>query len=213
MNFYKHHIGDYDAHTHHLTWSQDLAYRRLLSAYYLRERPLPNDMPLIYRLAKATEASQKAAVRYVLEQFFVLAPSCCEGIPKVTSATGANPVSNTVSWHNARCDKEIEQYQAQCAANRRTTQERIVKRNGNESSTNRQPNQNQIPEPVDSNTTTSGFTAPQGEWWKSDKGIEATAKTLGVTAKPGGSYGDLKEQCFAAINAKKTGAKKAHRVA
>ncbi len=74
MKFYKHHIGDYDAHTQHLTWSQDLAYRRLLSAYYLRERPLPNDMPLIYRLAKAHEATQKAAVRYILKQFFTLVP-------------------------------------------------------------------------------------------------------------------------------------------
>ena len=44
MNFYKHHLGDYDGHTAHLTWTQDLAYTRLLREYYRREAPIPDDL-------------------------------------------------------------------------------------------------------------------------------------------------------------------------
>ena len=41
MNYYPFHIGDFTAHTSHLTWEEDIAYRRMLDVYYLREKPLP----------------------------------------------------------------------------------------------------------------------------------------------------------------------------
>ena len=43
MDWYPHHISDYDADTLHLTIAEDGAYSRLLRWYYANERPLPND--------------------------------------------------------------------------------------------------------------------------------------------------------------------------
>ena len=152
MNFYKHHIGDYDSHTIHLTWSQDLVYRRLISAYYLRERPLPNDFPTLCRMIRATESTHKAALKFILSQFFTLQVPVASAIG---DATGDTVSGYTGSWHNSRCDKEIEQYQAQCITNR-----------SNARSPNRSPNRvangipNQIPEPEPEETKSNPLAPP-----------------------------------------------------
>ena len=41
MHYFQFNIGDYASHTRHLSLMEDLAYRRLLDAYYLRESELP----------------------------------------------------------------------------------------------------------------------------------------------------------------------------
>ena len=64
MNFYKHHLGDYDGATMHLSWDEDMAYTRLLRAYYRREKPIPADEA--WRLARASTKPQKDAVSRVL---------------------------------------------------------------------------------------------------------------------------------------------------
>ena len=215
MNFYKHHIGDYDAHTSHLSWTEDLVYRRLLSAYYLREHPLPADFPVLCRLVRAVEAHQKTALRRVLSEFFTL------HAPETESTTVMEPngVLLHETYHNERADMEIQQYQAQCAVNRRTTRQRIVKRNAHESSTNRSPNQNQIPEYVPECDVPSGQDDPDpneinsylsqqtsrnpkgnGAWWKTNQGIDAKATELGISAKPGEGWPQLKQRCFDEIN-------------
>lgn len=38
MNYFPFHVGDYAAHTAHLEPLEDLAYRRMLDAYYLRAK-------------------------------------------------------------------------------------------------------------------------------------------------------------------------------
>jgi hypothetical protein len=40
MRFYPFHVGDYLSHTRHLSLLEDLAYRRMLDAYYLHEQAL-----------------------------------------------------------------------------------------------------------------------------------------------------------------------------
>lgn len=40
MHYYQFHIGDYKSHTHHLSLTEDLAFRRLLDHYYLHEVPI-----------------------------------------------------------------------------------------------------------------------------------------------------------------------------
>ncbi len=112
MNYYKHHFGDYDTRTQHLTWSQDLAYRRLICVYYVREKPLPNDLRMIYRMVKASNGPQQQATRDILLQFFT------------QDAQGL--------YHNSRCDEEILKYQAQASANRSNS----AKPDRNESSAN-----------------------------------------------------------------------------
>lgn len=86
MNYYPHHLGDYDGATAHLSWDEDMAYSRLLRAYYRREKPIPADPGETYRLVRAITPAQKKAVSTVLEEFFY------EGDD---------------GWHNKRADEEI----------------------------------------------------------------------------------------------------------
>lgn len=86
MNFFFFHIGDYASATRHLSWEEDLAYRRLMDVYYSREEPLPADKKAIYRLIMAETAKHRQAIDAVLAEFFTLAP---EG------------------FRNARCDEEL----------------------------------------------------------------------------------------------------------
>ena len=130
MNWYKHHLGDYDSHTAHLSWDEDLAYTRLLRAYYRLELPVPEADP--YRLVRAVTNDQRAAVDAVLKEFFILA--------------GAE-------WHNKRADQEIAAYRAQVTINRQiaTNRQRTVHDSSTNRSTNRAENRtnrtpNQIPD-------------------------------------------------------------------
>ncbi|MEK6357507.1 MAG: YdaU family protein [Burkholderia cenocepacia] len=91
MNYYEHHIRDYDAATAHLTWDQDLAYTRLIRWYYRKEQPLPADVKEVCRLVRATTKSQKLAVSSVLEEFFILQEN---------------------GWHHEVCDAAIEKFLA-----------------------------------------------------------------------------------------------------
>lgn len=91
MNYYEHHLGDYAKNTAHLTMTEDGAYRRLIDAYYIREKPLPGDLKDVCRLARANTKPERDAVKAVLEEFFHL---------------GAD------GWHHHRCDAEIDRYQA-----------------------------------------------------------------------------------------------------
>ena len=91
MNFYGFNIGDYASKTRHLTWDEDLAYRRLLDVYYGTEKPLPADKRAIYRLTVAQSSKQRQAVDAVLEEFFDL---------------------RSDGYHNERCDTELAGYQA-----------------------------------------------------------------------------------------------------
>lgn len=70
MNYYEHHLGDWAAATGHLTWDEDMAYTRLLRAYYHHEKAIPDGQQ--YRLAKATTPAQRKAVDQVLAEFFEL---------------------------------------------------------------------------------------------------------------------------------------------
>lgn len=86
VNYYKHHIGDYDSATAHLSWLEDMAYSRLLRLYYRRELPLPADLSRTCRLVRANTKQERESVASVLSEFFVLEDD---------------------GWHNARCDEEI----------------------------------------------------------------------------------------------------------
>lgn len=72
MNYYEHHLGDYAKDAGHLSMLEEGAYRRLLDAYYTRERPLPTDMRECCKLARAVSKQEREAVAYVLAEFFAL---------------------------------------------------------------------------------------------------------------------------------------------
>lgn len=86
INYYKFHIGDYASATRHLSWDEDMAYRRLLDAYYINEGPLPSESRSVYRLACATTEDQRIAVDTILEEFFTMTED---------------------GWRHFRCDAEI----------------------------------------------------------------------------------------------------------
>jgi uncharacterized protein YdaU (DUF1376 family) len=96
LNFYKHHIGDYDADTAHLSWVEDAAYRRLISLYYRREGPIPAEISQACRLVRATSKQEREAVETVLREFFVESPD---------------------GWRSKRCDEEIESARTKAKAN------------------------------------------------------------------------------------------------
>lgn len=86
MNFYKHHLGDYDSATMHLSWLEDMAYTRLLRLYYRTEQPINPDIKQVFRLVRATSKAEREAVQTVLDEFFTL---------------------ESDGWHQDRCDQEI----------------------------------------------------------------------------------------------------------
>lgn len=94
MNFYPFSIGDYARATRHLSWDEDIAYRRMIDLYYEREAPLPADRAAVCRLVVAQSPRQKKAVDAVLAEFFTL---CDDG------------------YHSSRCDGEINRYRTKSA--------------------------------------------------------------------------------------------------
>jgi uncharacterized protein YdaU (DUF1376 family) len=84
MNYYPFHLGDYASHTGHLDPMEDLAYRRMLDAYYLREGKLPKDVGEIARLIRLRDHA--ATIRDVLNEFFQETPD---------------------GWMHERCEEEI----------------------------------------------------------------------------------------------------------
>lgn len=71
MNNYPHHIGDFLRDTVGLSMTEECVYRRLLDQYYAREGPLPLELPELCRLARAITPTEKRAVAYVVDRFFV----------------------------------------------------------------------------------------------------------------------------------------------
>jgi len=70
MHYYQFNIGDYVSHTRHLSPIEDIAYRRLLDAYYLSERPLNSGLAAVARQIGLKE--HESEVHEVLQEFFKL---------------------------------------------------------------------------------------------------------------------------------------------
>lgn len=91
MDWYPHHISDYDADTLHLTIAEDGAYCRLLRWYYANERPLPNDDQALASICRIG-LSEWLAIAPKIKSFFV------------TRDTRECHVS---VMHHKRCDSQI----------------------------------------------------------------------------------------------------------
>ena len=87
MHYFNFNIGDYASHTRHLSLLEDLAYRRLIDAYYLAEKPFTGSPADIAKDIGMT--SQIEEVYYVLSKFFE---------------------QDEHGWFNKRCDEEIAKY-------------------------------------------------------------------------------------------------------
>jgi uncharacterized protein YdaU (DUF1376 family) len=96
MKLYRFHLGDYAAHTKHLSLLEDLAYRRMLDLYYTQEAPLPSDPKKIARLIGMTDHLE--LVELVLSEFFQ---------------------DTDKGWKNVRCEEEIAGLREMQTAGRR----------------------------------------------------------------------------------------------
>lgn len=89
MNYYEHHIGDWDQATAHLTAVEDGIYSRMVRWYMASEGPLPLDVTAIQRRVRARARDEKAAVQAVLDEFFERQDD---------------------GFHQHRCDEEIARF-------------------------------------------------------------------------------------------------------
>jgi uncharacterized protein YdaU (DUF1376 family) len=132
MHYYQFNIGDYVSHTRHLSPVEDIAYRRLLDAYYLQERPLNSSPTSVARQIGMREYESEVVL--VLEEFFELGQD---------------------GWTNSRADKEIEHYhskiQQASRAGKASAERRMNGRQTDVQPTNNQETINKNQEPITNN--------------------------------------------------------------
>jgi uncharacterized protein YdaU (DUF1376 family) len=103
LNYYEHHLGDYVRDTAHLSILEDGVYRRLMDSCYINEAPLPLDVGECCKIARAVTKRERAAVAYILKQFF-------------------KPLKD--GHHQPRIDEEIERYRVKSGKARKSANAR-----------------------------------------------------------------------------------------
>ena len=89
MNFYKRYMADYQSKTSRLTLIEHGAYTLLLDEYYVSERGLPAELDGLYRICRAMNKAEQAAVRAVAEQFFPVGEDGLRHNPRASVEIGA----------------------------------------------------------------------------------------------------------------------------
>jgi uncharacterized protein YdaU (DUF1376 family) len=89
MNYYPHHIGDFNSATRHLTRIERSIYRDMIEMYYDTEQALPLDVKALCRKLMARSEEEVTAVEQVLNEFFTVSEQ---------------------GWMHARCEAVIEEY-------------------------------------------------------------------------------------------------------
>ena len=114
MNFYKRYIGDYGRKTAHLSLLEHGAYAVLLDHYYGTRKPLPDDMPALYRICRAVDKQEQAAVQRVVTEFFPLGadglrhnPRADQEIAEAAAFADAQAMRAHKRWHK-QADKPGE---------------------------------------------------------------------------------------------------------
>lgn len=133
MNYYPHHIGDYDKRTKHLSMLEDAAYRRMLDVVYATEKPLPKDQQSIYRLVRARSHAERQSVDVVLGEFWIEGDDgwhnkrVKEELAKAHAKSDAAKASAAMRWHNGRnANASPNAMRTQCEGNAPNNQEPIT---------------------------------------------------------------------------------------
>jgi len=144
MNYYPHHIGDFNNATRHLTRVERSVYRDATELYYDTEKPLPLDIPTLERKLMCKTDEEKWALGDILAEFFI---------------------KTDEGYFQSRCDAEISKYRSNISskakAGRASAEARMIKKKSKSTKTNTcstdvQQNVNEIQltnnqEPVTSN--------------------------------------------------------------
>lgn len=89
MNYYDHHIGDFDRATRHLSRIERSIYRDLIEVYYDTEAQLTLDFDLLCRKVIARTDEERTAVQQTLNEFFTETPT---------------------GWYHDRCEDVIDKF-------------------------------------------------------------------------------------------------------
>lgn len=92
MNYYPHHIGDFNSATRHLSRIERSLYRDMIDMYYDTEQPLTADFKLLCRKLMARTEEEVTGVEQVLNEFFT---------------------QSEQGWIHARCEQVIAEYREQ----------------------------------------------------------------------------------------------------
>lgn len=74
MNYYEHHIGDYQKKTAHLSLLEHGVYFLMLQTFYATEKPLPPGGRLLYRILRANTFTARNAVDAIVKEFWTQTP-------------------------------------------------------------------------------------------------------------------------------------------
>jgi uncharacterized protein YdaU (DUF1376 family) len=178
VNYFPHHIGDFDRATRHLTRVERSIYRDLIDVYYDSECALPLDVAALCRKVVARTEEEKAAVLAVLDEFFHETPTgwfhdrCEEELAeyrkKSSQASSAGKASSL-----ARAERRNAAMRANSSENQRESNDRGTsvehplndrgtgaQQNVNELATNQEPiTNNHKPKTKESKTNTAPFSA------------------------------------------------------
>jgi len=72
MNYYPHHISDFNNATRHLSRLERSIYRDLIELYYDSEEPIEDDLSKIARKIIATSPEERSAIETILDEYFSL---------------------------------------------------------------------------------------------------------------------------------------------
>jgi len=122
MHYFQFNIGDYASHTRHLSLLEDLAYRRLLDLYYLKEGEIYGDEADVARQIGMRD--NVCDVTQVLQDFFY--------------------IGTDDRWTHDRCDAEIMHFR-QKSEKASNAGKASAKRRLNKRSTDVQPTNNHKP--------------------------------------------------------------------
>ena len=95
MNYYPHHIGDFNNATRHLTRVERSVYRDATELYYDTEKPLSLDIKSLEKKLICITDEEKKALKDILDEFFIVTDD---------------------GYFQSRCDLEIEKFKSNISA-------------------------------------------------------------------------------------------------
>lgn len=141
MNYYQHHIGDFNSATRFLTLVERALYRDLIEMYYDTEKAIDaSDFDRLARRLLCRTDEEKTALRFVLSEFFEL-------------------VDNT--YVQSRCEREIAEYHAKKEQQSKAGRASAEKRSNRKAPSVNSPNkENNTPVQEESNECSTDVEQP-----------------------------------------------------
>lgn len=139
MNFYKHYIGDFQRDTGHLSLTERGAYLALIHHYYATEKPLPNNIDALCRIAGAVSPIERKAVKVAIGFFEVVDSGLMHSRIEAEIHKAGEQANTNRDIALAREAKRRAEKEAKINHENSTNRAENVLRNEHENSTNHTP--------------------------------------------------------------------------